>query len=334
MHDMPTETGRSYATRQLVRVIGLVAVSTMFIVSASMNVRFGASLANAEADQHLYAMASLSADIIKALLPLLIIALWRTAQRGIAVAAALVWLLAVAWSLASAFGFASSTRDGASADRQAILEARAQLSGRIERLETQLKQLPTHRPAGTIRAAIENAQVPRNIWVRTKQCTDVTRTDSLDACQEVLALRSELAVATDAAATEERLDQAKGELRALPVVGSTADAQVDLLARLIPDADKGYIQIGLALLITALIETGSALGFTIVASGATAMTREIKDDRPARAPPPVVIIEPAQPKQLEAPREPARSLDDPYDDAYQEAPDDDFDQRPPHERYH
>lgn len=251
--------------RNVVLAIGLVVAGVMFALSAWMNFRFGLTLGASETEQWVYGLASVTSDAFKALLPFLIIGLWR-GHKLLALAAILVWLLCVSWSLASAIGFASSTRDVTVATREATNDQRAALRERAERLEAQIALLPTHRPAGALQAAIANADVPREVWTRTSQCTDVTIPASLEACRGVLALRQELAVAEDSARLEQALEATRRELGGVAVIGDKGDPQAETIG-FVTGLEAGAVRGWLALLITALIETGSSLGFTIVALG-------------------------------------------------------------------
>lgn len=265
------ETGRieisSWIGKNLVLLVGLSVASVMFVISAIMNFRFGMTLGAGPIDPWLYGLASATADGFKALLPFVAIGLWRARKTLLSAAALGIWCLCVAWSIASAMGFATTTRDTTIETRDATNKERAALTQRADRLQSRIALLPAHRPAGAVRAAIENADVPRNIWRRTSQCTDVTIPESLVACQRVLDLRKELAIAEDADRLERQLIETRRELRGVKVIGARTDPQAETISGVL-----GYtpaeVRSGLAVLITVLIETGSALGFTLVALGA------------------------------------------------------------------
>ncbi|MEM9726894.1 MAG: hypothetical protein AAF909_15775 [Pseudomonadota bacterium] len=258
----------SWVGKYAALAVGLAVATAMFVISAFMNFRFGMTLGAQSFDQWLYGFASLTADGFKALLPFLVIALWSGGKRLLSAAALAIWALCVAWSLASAMGFATTTREVSAASREATNETRDALRERAARLETQIGLLPSHRPAGAVRGAIANADVPREIWNRTRQCADVTLPESLAACAEVLRLRQELAVAEDAARLEAALGETRRALSSVSVVGPSADPQAETIAGLV-GAEPGRVQTGLALLITLLIEAGSSLGFTLVVLGAS-----------------------------------------------------------------
>lgn len=257
----------SWLGKQLVLLIGLVVATVMFVISGVMNFRFGMTLGTGVIDPWLYGFASLTADGFKALLPFIAIGLWRARKPLLTISALAIWCLCVAWSMASAMGFATTTRDVTVATRDATNKEREALSQRAARLESQVALLPAHRPAGAVRAAIANADVPRNIWRRTSQCADVTIPESLAACQQVLDLRKELAIAEDAARLEQQLIDTRAALGGIEVIGEKKDPQAETISSVL-GLEPGQIRSGLAVLITLLIEAGSALGFTLVALGA------------------------------------------------------------------
>jgi hypothetical protein len=76
-------------------------------------------------------------------------------------------------------------------------------------------------------------------------------------------LRRELVAAEAAERLETQLVAGRAQLATVPVAGSLADPQAGALARLM-GLDEGTIRTGIALLLAALVEAGSALGFTVV----------------------------------------------------------------------
>lgn len=256
--------------RAAVLTLGFAIAASLFAISALMNFRFGTSLGADVSDQLLYGWASLSADGFKALLPFLIIGLWRSRRWLLVTAAGALWGLCVAWSLASAVGFASTTRDAAAAERRAVQSEAASLRQRAARLEAQIAQAGPQRDPAAVAAEIDAVGVPRGIWRRTDRCRDVTLPASLDACQPVLELRRERAAAEAAARRETELAEVRAALSRITPSGSIADPQARAIAALLgetPDA----VRAALALVMTGLIELGSSLGFTLVAAGAGAL---------------------------------------------------------------
>ncbi len=134
----------------------------------------------------------------------------------------------------------------------------------VERAERQLSALGNVRPAAAVKADLAAANVPAPVLARTKECTAITLPESYAACAAVVSLRRELAVAEVAERLEQSLAAGHAELRADKTGQAEIDPQASALARL-AGVDESSIRTGLALLLAAVVEAGSALGFTIVA---------------------------------------------------------------------
>ena len=76
--------------RHLLGIFGFLAATALVIVSAAMNWRFGFGLGQTEFDGHVYGLASVAADCLKAIAPFLIIYAWKT-QNGRKRSLALPW---------------------------------------------------------------------------------------------------------------------------------------------------------------------------------------------------------------------------------------------------
>ncbi len=286
--------------------IGYLAVATLVAVSATANVLFALTLGSNEFERQVFAGASLAVDAYKAFGPFFVMCMFLYRRPGwagffavvpwAAIAVAL-WLACFAWSTASAIGFAMLSRGEAASDRASIADARGAAEAKVRRIEAQLAWVGAHRPEAVIEAEIARHDgVEAAIWTRTKRCTDVTALASEKACQPVLALRSELAAATAAARLETDLADAR---RDLVKVGGAAGGEVatdalsaakDAAAKADPQAAAlaalagvaaGDVRLGLGLLLAALIEAGSGLGFTIM-SLASRRTRDARDARAAQ----------------------------------------------------
>ena len=192
------------------------------------------------------------------------LSLWSKRFHILAIAGLVLWLGCVTWSMASAVGFVLSSRGDAIAERAAEAATRHGWEAKVERAENQLATLGKHRPPDVIKAELASAAVPLHIWRRSRQCLDLTLEESRLACAPVLGLRKELAAAEAAERLEAQLVAGRTQLATGSVAGSAADPQASALARL-TGADEGTIRSGIALLLTGLIEVGSALGFTLVA---------------------------------------------------------------------
>jgi hypothetical protein len=250
-------------SRSILKVVGYAAAAAFCAVSVCANLRYGLSLGKNPMDKATYAIASVAADVLKITAPLLAPSLWDRRFRILAVMGFVLWLGCVSWSMASAAGFVLSSRGDAIADRAAEAATRHGWEAKVERAETQLATLGRHRPFDVIKAELASVAVAPNIWRRSRHCADLALEESRLACAPVLGLRKELAAAEAADRLEGQLVAGRAQLATVPVGGSIADPQASALAKL-TGVDEATIRTYVALLLAALIEAGSALGFALV----------------------------------------------------------------------
>lgn len=94
--------------------------------------------------------------------------------------------------------------------------------------KAELDKLSNVRPIDTVRAEMNAAPVPRNVFRRTAECTDVTRDDSFTACKPILDLRQEMGLAIRKRELEPEVTSLKLSLdgQTKPEVASTSEANV------------------------------------------------------------------------------------------------------------
>jgi hypothetical protein len=244
------------------------AAIALCIVTVAANLSFGMTLGATPEEKLVYAIASVSADIVKCTAVIVVIRLWQKPQRMLACVGAVLGLICLAWSLASAAGFALSTREHTAAVHAAASKVIDGWTATIRRAGEQLALVERARAPSVVEAELAAQLVPTAIWKRTRECVELTLPESQSACARVLALRQELAAAQSAQALETRIDEARRELAAQPVVGQSADPQVTGLAAML-GTEQATLRRGLALLLAVLVEVGSAFGFAL-AHAATA----------------------------------------------------------------
>jgi hypothetical protein len=249
--------------RRILKVVGYAAAAAFCSVSVCANLRYGLSLGKNPMDKANYAVASVAADIFKMAAPLFALTLWERRFRILAMMGFVLWLGCVSWSMASAAGFVLSSRGEAIADRVAEAAIRNGWEAKVERAETQLATLGRHRPVDVIKAELASVAVAPNIWRRSRHCADLALEESRLACAPVVGLRKELAAAEAADRLEGQLVAGRAQLATVPVAGAIADPQASALAKL-TGVEEATIRTYVALLLAALIEAGSALGFTLV----------------------------------------------------------------------
>lgn len=94
----------------------------------------------------------------------------------------------------------------------------------------ELATLGTVRAPDAIRADMDAAPVSRSVFKRTAECTDITKDESLAACQPLLALRKEMAQAIRKREIEAVRDKAAARLDSLGPRPTSADPQAEAVA--------------------------------------------------------------------------------------------------------
>lgn len=250
--------------RWLVAIVGAPVVLGLIAVSVILNFRFGTLLATADEDKLVYGMASGCADLLKGVLPFVIAWGWANRKWLVALAAMLLFTTFTAYSVTSSLGFAALNRDATSGKRQAVIERQQHLRSELTRKQKERAALPTARPAATIDGELAAARQHAR-WDATQGCVKATLPESRAFCDGYFRLTAERGNALAAAQIDAeiaRLSQAlHGDNAA--VTGSTADPQVALLSQLL-QLGEDKTKLALALLIAALVEFGSGLGFFVV----------------------------------------------------------------------
>ncbi|MEO1720716.1 MAG: hypothetical protein AAFR23_10895, partial [Pseudomonadota bacterium] len=232
-----------------------------------MNWRFGFYLGTTELDGFIYGSASAAADVMKALIPFLIVAAWRNKMWSQMAASAVVWLVVTAYSLTSALGHAALNRQDTAGQRVAQATTYTNLQSDLERAKQQLSWVPQHRPAATVQSELTGKQAHK-AWGWSRGCTRVKGRYQRNFCGEVTSLKAELGSAQQAAKLEQRIADTQAKLASMDGAGpKAADPQAQILAKLtgfvMPGISVEDVQTGLAVFIALLLEVGSGLGMYI-----------------------------------------------------------------------
>jgi hypothetical protein len=250
--------------RWLVAIIGAPVVLGLIAVSVILNFRFGTLLATADEDKLVYGLASGCADLLKGVLPFVIAWGWGSRKWLVAFVASLLFATFTAYSVTSALGFAALNRDGTSGKRQAVIERQQHQRSELARKQRERAALASTRPVATIdgelAAARQNAR-----WDATGGCTKATLPESRMFCDGYFRLTAERG---NALAAAQLVTDIAGLSQALhgdetATTSGTADPQVALLSQLL-QLGEDKTKLVLALLIAALVELGSGLGFFVV----------------------------------------------------------------------
>lgn len=252
--------------RHVFGVLGVFAAGTLLLVSAAMNWRFGYSLGKTEFDATIYGTASAAADVLKALIPFLILLAIRARNWSQALGGIVLLAICSSYSLTSSLGFAALNRADTVSERAVSAATYKDLRAEMNYLRAQMDQLPQHRPAGVVSSSIDGMQQHRR-WESTRGCTNATVAPSIAYCQQFHKLEAELAAARKAAELDTRIVAVRARLDHVRTTGPSAEAdpQAAILAT-ISGLGTDKIQLGLTILVSLLVEAGSALGFFVALS--------------------------------------------------------------------
>lgn len=261
--------------RHILGLLGLVAASALVVVSAAMNWRFGFSLGNTEFDGHVYGMASVAADCLKAIVPFLIIYALKTKKWAQAFAGIALGIICTGYSLTSSLGFAALNRADNNGARLIKVTNYNDTRVELKRLQDKLSWMPKHRPVSAVQAELQRANAlqvkmkgrkRQTVEAATKGCSS-TNWVSRKYCANIFDLKKELAISQEAAKIDARLVELRSKMSdagSVAAAGKT-DPQADFLASLF-GLKLEAIQTGLILLVSLLVEAGSALGLFVVFS--------------------------------------------------------------------
>ena len=250
--------------RWIVAIFGVPVVLGLIAISVTMNFRFGLLLGRSENDGLVYASASACADILKCLLPIVLAWSWHRRRYLVMCAGALLFLIFTAYSVASSLGYAAINRAERSGHLAAEMSRHRDLRAELDQKLAQRGRMPAFRPTATLEAElIASRQHAR--WAATSECSAATLAESRSFCDSYFRLKAEHATAEAA----DRLEQEVSRLRkALAAVGDTAsvtsaDPQVEVIANIFSLAED-KAKLALTILLSALVECGSGLGFMVV----------------------------------------------------------------------
>jgi hypothetical protein len=271
--------------------VGVIAAGVLLFVSAAMNWSFGFGLGKTPLESQILGAGSVGADVLKALIPFVVLYAikhrsWMQAAAGI-----LVWTICTTYSLTSSLGFAAHNRSDTVGERTLAVTQYGDLRSQLKHVNAKLGWIPQHRSVAEVDAdinAILNKRIKKGRG-RGKTIAQVTKNFTNKSWysrhygDKVLNLRKELAIAKNA----EKLEAEKATLSAKLETSSTksvtkADPQAAILTQ-ITGLSIEKVQLGLIILLSLLVEIGSGLGFFVVLGGDKAKAIRIMEKAEAKA---------------------------------------------------
>lgn len=319
--------------RQLFTAIGLLAAAAFIVASCWMNFDFWFEQGRSAREGYIFGAVSLAADLFKALLPVFIAGAFAARRYFYALGGTAFFAVCVCAALISSIGFISTNRGEHTGTRESLNARLSLAQNELNDLAGRISRLTGYPPTATIEANIKAMQQDKR-WVSSAQCEDATVVASRDFCKEFFASKAQLSSAIEANRLTSRRDALVIEIRRLREAGAgqDADPQATLFAKVISAAVPGFdvsdARAALMLFFSILVELGAAFGLflatrhglaanvvkaAVVAEQpkrmpveVTAPTRSAPRRRlgnyalskPAAAPPPVIDLQPQQPKRF------------------------------------
>jgi len=279
--------------RYALGTVGVIAAGVLLFVSAAMNWSFGFGLGKTPLESQILGAGSVGADVLKALIPFLVLYAIKHRSWMQAVAGILVWTICTTYSLTSSLGFAAHNRSDTVGERTLAATQYGDLRERLKSVNAKLGWIPQHRSVAEVDADI-NAILDKRIKKgrdRGKTVGQVTNNFTNKSWysrhygDQVLNLRKELAIAKNAEKLEAEKATLTGKLEETSTKSvTTADPQAAILTQ-ITGLSIEKVQLGLIVLLSLLVEIGSGLGFFVVLGGdrARAIKTMAKAEAKARA---------------------------------------------------
>lgn len=247
------------AMRWTLGPIGVVGALVLLGVSCTMNYRFGQSLGKTPFDGYVYGLASIAADVFKAIAPFFFFAAWRSRAWAVMTAAFVVWLVTTVYALTGALGHSLLNRTETAGQRTLAAETHKDLRADLKRNQDQLSWLPPHRAAAAVKSELEALKAQR-LWLTTAECQEATGKTSREFCSSYHKVDAELGNALQADKLNAKIEEINKKLSGTKSDAmSDSDPQADTISKAL-DVGLSKVQLGLALLVVALIEFGSGFG--------------------------------------------------------------------------
>ncbi|MCF6199170.1 MAG: hypothetical protein L3J67_07200 [Hyphomicrobiaceae bacterium] len=277
--------------RYALGTVGVIAAGVLLLVSASMNYTFGFGLGKTPLESYILGAGSVGADVLKALIPFLVLYAIKHRSWMQAAAGVLVWTICTTYSLTSSLGFAAHNRADTMGERTIAATQYSDLRSELKAVNTKLGWIPQHRSVAEVDADI-NAILDKRIQKgrsRGKTIAQVTANFTNKSWysrkygDQVLNLRKELAIAKNAEKLEAEKATLSSKLENTSTKAvTTADPQQAILSQ-ITGLSAEKVRLGLIVLLSLLVEIGSGMGFFVVLGGDKAKAMRIQAKREAKA---------------------------------------------------
>lgn len=255
-------------------VLGVPATLICVVMSGVMAFRFGWGLGSTEIDQWVYAIAGVAIDVIKGLLPLLIIWAWRSTPRQwlYCIVASAFFALFSGYSLFASFGLAAVQSANKGGTHTLAATALKDRRAELDRLLSHSEKTPLGRAvdgaeeeAAKRAADLAEASAKSECDKRGPRCRDAEAT-ALTKRAEHGKISADLAAFRDRRALDQKIDEARARLDKVDIAEATkeVDPQASAIIAIVGSyigTDKDRVRSLLHALLAVVIEGGSGWGF-------------------------------------------------------------------------
>jgi hypothetical protein len=267
----------------------VTSAALLFIaVSAMMNALFLSSLGRTPVEVGLLAAVSIASDMIKAVLPVLLLRAVMVRAWSHCALASVMLTAVMALSLASGTGFAALTRNAAVTVRGAQADELAARLKELRDIEAGIDGLAPSRQTAVVEAAIAGLTIDRH-WIWSKSCADITGPAARKFCTGFSSLKSELALATsrDQLTAKRNGTRSRIDVLQLAGAGGDSDPQAVAIASLL-GVDKSTPRLVLPVSIAVVLELGGVI-LVLLLAGPTLIGWREPGTMPKPAPSPVEV---------------------------------------------
>lgn len=149
-------------------------------------------------------------------------------------------------SMIAVDGMMMKFRSDWAAGRGNAISAYADAKREVDRLAKEIELLGSPRPVATVQAAVQAYRIDGAVWRRSKQCEDISRDDTKEACRPILELYKERGAAARKAELEPQLASARAKLEKIDPP-KAADPQAAALAAWLgsDEAKTAYLMVAI-----------------------------------------------------------------------------------------
>lgn len=249
------------ALRYFASIIAVMAALTLIFASCAMNWLFWSGQGQSEIEKQLFGGVSVSFDVMKALLPGLVVSAFTARKFIYSALGSTAFVLFLVAALISSIGFVAGSRGGVSGTQVSKNSSLEIATAEAKELEKRISRYPKILPSPQLNAQMQKLRTNRR-WGTTKECSDATASKSRTFCANYLDVKGQFAAAIALENDRAKLADVRQEIRHLRSIGAGNEANIQAvyIARFAPDISKSDAEFAITIFFAVLIEIGAAFG--------------------------------------------------------------------------